>query len=209
MRPESKGDGKRPRLGSSGQCLDLRPRKTWSLRPLGEQTVANRQPGVKKVPAWNFRAGSSLHLSAHHPAQRGLTFLNDSLPLDSHPGLCLKVQHPLGSGQRTRVSPPTLQAETHRFGVVSMSSGDLKTRVALKQALTPHLVADCKEPMEGAEAPSKSSKQWEEKTAPSQEPGTGSRPWWEVVGWGLQIPGSVLGGMAPQYPRGSPSLDDC
>ena len=64
--------------------------------------------------------------------------------------------------------------------------------MALKQALSPQLVAACKEPMEGAEAPSKSSKQWEEKTAPFQEPGTGSRPWGEVVGWGLQIPGSVF-----------------
>lgn len=110
VRPESKGDGMRPPVGAAGQCLDLRPRKTWSLRPLGEQTVGNRQPGVKKVPAWNFRAGSLPYLPAHHPAQRGLTFLNDSLPLDSHPGLCLKVQHPLGSGQPTRVSPPPLQA---------------------------------------------------------------------------------------------------
>lgn len=64
------------------------------------------------------------------------------------------------------------------------------TGVALKQALTPHLVADCKEPMEGAEAPSRSRKQREEKTAPFQEPGTESRPWREVVGRGLQIPGS-------------------
>lgn len=110
VRPESKGDGKRPPVGTVGQCLDLRPQKTWSLRPLGEQTVANREPGVKKVPAWNFTAGSLPHLPAHHLAQRGLTFLHDSLPLDSHPGLCLKVQHPVRSGQRIRVSPPPLQA---------------------------------------------------------------------------------------------------
>lgn len=110
VRHESKGDGKRPPIGAAGQCLDLRPWKTRSLRPLGEQTVANRQPGVKTVPAWNFTAGSSPHLPAHHPAWRGLAFLYDSLPLESHPGLCLKVQHPLGSGQRTRVSLPPLQA---------------------------------------------------------------------------------------------------
>lgn len=107
VRPESKGDGTRPPVGAADQCLDLRPRRTWSLRPLSGQTVGNGQPGVKKVPAWNFRAGSSPYLPAHHTAQRGLTFLSDSLPRDSHPGLCLKVQHPLGSGQPTSLPAPS------------------------------------------------------------------------------------------------------
>lgn len=101
--------------------------------------------------------------------------------------LCLKVQHPLGSGQLTRVLPPPRppckhERETHRFGLVSVSFGGLKRRVALKQVPIPHLTADGKEPMEGAQAPSKSSKQREEKTAPlrNQEPGPGLGGWGEL-----------------------------
>lgn len=69
-----------------------------------------------------------------------------------------------------------------------MSSGDLKRWVALNQAIIPHLTADSKEPREGAEAHSESSKHQAlgGKERPSQEPGPG------LGGVGYAIPGSVF-----------------
>ena len=88
-----------------------------------------------------------------------------------------------------------------------MSFGGLKRWVALKQVLIPHLMADGKEPMEGAEAPSKSSKQREEKTAPlsNQEPDPGLGGWGEVC---KSLVSLFLGGMTPQYPLSRSQVDD-
>lgn len=76
---------------------------------------------------------------------------------------------------------------THRFGLVVMSFGNLKTG-GVKPGHNPHLVADSKEPREGAEAHSKSSKQWGERDSPLRN----QVQVWGGIGLGYTVPGSVF-----------------